>query len=145
MAETTYTYGIAADMPVGGVNPATLFAEIEASAIATALVDVNTKADVLKIVFADALSAGDKTTLDNDTTGPAGGLLAAHDNAPTADTDEARFAAGDAGGGELNLPEYTADPASPLANDCWIRNTSGTRRFIFYDGATKHAVVLTAE
>jgi hypothetical protein len=80
MAATTYTYSIADDFPGGAVNTAKLHAEIQASAIVTALEGINTSGDVIEIVFKDALSAGDKTILDGDTTGPAGGLIAAHDN-----------------------------------------------------------------
>ena len=52
---------------------------------------------------------------------------------------------GQAGGSLLSLIEYTTDPTTPVTGDTWIRNTSGTRRLVFYDGTTKHAVVLTAE
>ncbi len=52
---------------------------------------------------------------------------------------------GQTGGAILSLPEYTTDPTTPAANDMWIRNTSGTRRLVFYDGTNKHAVVLTQE
>ena len=75
-----YVYSLAADMPGGAYNEGKLTAEIDASAIATALSYIQIAADVLTITFASELSAGDKTILDNDTTGPAGGLLAAHDN-----------------------------------------------------------------
>jgi len=85
MAETTYTYSIAQDMPGGAVNSTKLVAEISASAIVTKLVRVNTDGDALKIVFAAALSSGNRTLLDGDRTGPAGGLLAAHDNTPSED------------------------------------------------------------
>lgn len=92
MAETTYSY-VAADFPNNQVNPAKLQAEIEASSITTPLTRVDTlggtfsegvftDATSIDIVFDDPLSAGEKTTLDGDTTNPAGGLLAAHDNTP---------------------------------------------------------------
>lgn len=92
MAETTYSY-VAADFPNNQVNPAKLLAEIEASSITTPLTRVDTlggtfskgvftDATSIDIVFDDPLSAGEKTTLDGDTTNPAGGLLAAHDNTP---------------------------------------------------------------
>lgn len=82
MAETTYTYSIADDFPDGAVNTAKLATEIAASAITIALARVDTVDDDCNIVFRDALSAGDQTVLDGDTTGPAGGLIAAHDNTP---------------------------------------------------------------
>ena len=66
--------------PAGTVNPEKLEAEIIASAITKTLVVVRTDEDVLTITFDDALTAGDETILHGDTTGPAGGLLAAHDN-----------------------------------------------------------------
>ena len=92
MAETTYTYSIAADLPGGAVNILTLRQEIQASSIVIALggIQINplgNDTDRLDIIFKDALSTGDKTTLDGDTTGPAGGLLATHDNTPTSQVD----------------------------------------------------------
>ena len=80
MPETDYTFSVASDMPGGAVNLVKLDAEIIASAIATALTRTRTDVDVLTITFDDALSAGDETILHGDITGPAGGLLAAHDN-----------------------------------------------------------------
>jgi len=82
MPQTTYQYTISTDFP-GGVVDTNVFArEIEDSSIATALVRIDTFGDNIDIVFVDALSAGDKTTLDGDTTGPAGGLIALHPQAP---------------------------------------------------------------
>lgn len=83
MADTTYTYSVANDFPGGVVNPTKLHAEILASAIATSLIGVRTTGDALGICFSDALSAGDKTILDGDASGPAGGSVAAHDNTAT--------------------------------------------------------------
>jgi hypothetical protein len=83
MPETTYTYSISADFPGGAINPTKLSAEIAASAIITALERVDTSGNSASIVFKAALSAGDKTLLDNDQTSPAGGLIAAHDNTPS--------------------------------------------------------------
>jgi hypothetical protein len=80
---TKYTLSIASDFPGGAVNTTTLTTEIQASSIVTALDRIDTAGDVIDIWFKDALSAGDKTTLDNDATGPAGGLIAAHNNAAT--------------------------------------------------------------
>lgn len=80
MPETTYTYSIAGDFPGGAVNTTKLDAEIRASVIVIALQRIDTTGDVIDIVFKDVLSSGDKTLLDGDTTGPAGGLIAAHDN-----------------------------------------------------------------
>lgn len=81
---TPLTYDIAADMPGGSVNTITLEEEIRASAIGTKLFSARANGNVLSILFDTLpLPAGDKTILDGDTTGPAGGLLAAHDNAVT--------------------------------------------------------------
>jgi hypothetical protein len=91
MAETEYTYNVTNDLPGGKVNPGQLHLEIVNSSIVTVLRRIDTvggsyangaiTGGTLKVVFADALSAGDKTILDNDTTGPAGGLLAVNSNA----------------------------------------------------------------
>jgi hypothetical protein len=84
MPETKYTYSVASDMPGGAINAGNLLAELSISSIVTALERIDLDGDVLDIIYKDALSAGDKTTLDGDATGPAGGLLAAHDNSPSA-------------------------------------------------------------
>lgn len=83
MAITTYTYSISNDMPDGSVNTSTLHDEIVASSITIALDSVDTEDDDLEIVFKAALPAADKVILDGGTTGPAGGLLLAHDNSPS--------------------------------------------------------------
>lgn len=85
MPEQAYTYSIASDFPGGAVDLGNLSDEIASSAILTALerVDRNPTGgdtDRLDIVFKAALSAGDKTILDGDVVGPAGGLIAQHDN-----------------------------------------------------------------
>jgi len=90
MAESLETYDITNDMPGGAVHTATLEDEILASSITTILNRIDTDGGTfsrgvvtggtLNIFFADPLSGPEGTTLDGDTTGPAGGLLAAHDN-----------------------------------------------------------------
>jgi len=75
---TEFTYSISADMPDGAVDNTALMGEISASSIVPALKYISIDGDELKIVFATDLSAGEETILDGDTTGPAGGLLAAH-------------------------------------------------------------------
>jgi len=80
---TKYTYSIASDFPGAAVNTTTLQNEIQASSIVTALDRIDTAGDVIDIWFKDALSVADKTTLDNDATGPSGGLIATHNNAAT--------------------------------------------------------------
>jgi len=92
MAVQEYTYAVATDFPNGRINPSTLMDEIVASPdITIQLNDVHcsgfTEEDggvcvggTVHIVFAAELSASEKTVLDGDTTGPCGGLIAAHDN-----------------------------------------------------------------
>ena len=81
--QTTYTYSIANDFPSGKVNTTNFASEIEASSIVTALYGINTSGDEIDVIFKDALSVADKTTLDGNTTGPAGGLIAATNNSST--------------------------------------------------------------
>ena len=80
---TSYTYSIADDFSGGSVNTSKLSAEIRASAIVTALDRIDTAGDVLDVWFRDVLSDGDKTILDGDAAGPAGGLIAANDSSPS--------------------------------------------------------------
>lgn len=80
---TTYDYSVTADTLNGAVSLSALEVAIRASSIVTALdgsyTDKATKPEPrLHIVFKDALSAGDKTTLD--------GLVAAHDGNPLPDS-----------------------------------------------------------
>lgn len=82
MAATNYTYSIANDFPATGLASDRLAKEIRDSSIVTALDKITTSDDVCNIWFKDALSAADKTTLDGDTTSPAGGLIAAHSGEP---------------------------------------------------------------
>lgn len=85
MAEQAYTYSIASDFPSGAVNTQKLHDEVVAdTAITTQLDRIDTDGDGLSIVFQAALSAAEKTALDGDTTGPAGGLIAQHDNSASA-------------------------------------------------------------
>lgn len=78
---TPLKFSISADMPGGAVNINKLENEIAASAITTNLFRVRANGDVLNFLFDTLpLPAGDKTILSNDQVGPAGGLLAAHDN-----------------------------------------------------------------
>jgi hypothetical protein len=73
--ETSYSYTISTDFPGGEINSTKLTTDIENS-IVTALERIDTDGDSVDIIFDDALSAGDKTTLDGDTSAPAGGLIA---------------------------------------------------------------------
>jgi len=72
---TTYTYSIANDFPGGKINSEKLTIAIQYSSILTPLQSINTSGDVVSILFADALSVGDKTTLDGNQSHPAGGLI----------------------------------------------------------------------
>lgn len=70
MAQTKYTYSIATDTANAALASDALKSEYEASSIVTALDYITALGDVLDIYCKDALSAGDKTTLD--------GLVTAH-------------------------------------------------------------------
>lgn len=85
MPETSYTYSIASDFPNGQVHAGNLDLEIRNSSIASALKYVvinpdDDDVDRVDVVFKKALTAGEKTVLDNDATAPSGGLIAAHDS-----------------------------------------------------------------
>lgn len=89
---TLFTYSEANDFPNGSVNTEKLHDEILASAITVALLAVRKTGDVVEIEFKADLSAGDKTILDGDTTNPAGGLIAAHDNSPSIGIEQVQLA-----------------------------------------------------
>lgn len=77
MAATTYTYSIAADTANAKAAGDALDEEIRKSSIVTALDGVSvavSAADNIDVTMKDALSAGDKTTLDS--------VVAAHEGAP---------------------------------------------------------------
>jgi len=80
---TTYTYSINDDFPNSSINQSKFHMEIENSSIVTILIGItignNDDPDRVDVIFQSALSAGEKTILDGDTTDPAGGLIAAHD------------------------------------------------------------------
>ena len=88
---TKYTYSLASDFPGGAINTTNLVTEIQSSSIVTALDRIDVSGDVVDIWFKDVLSTEDRTTLDNDATGPSGGLIAAHDNTVTAQPAEEVF------------------------------------------------------
>lgn len=81
---TLYSYNIASDFPDGQANIGKLRDEITISLITIALDYITAYGGTVYIYFKASLPAGDKTTLDGDTTGPAGGLIALHDNSPDA-------------------------------------------------------------
>ncbi len=82
MAATKYSYSISNDIIAGAVSLERLTNEIDDSSIATALDHLSSYDDTLDVWFADALSAGDKTTLDGDTTNPCGGIIGNHSGTP---------------------------------------------------------------
>lgn len=73
----TYTFALT-DFPNGEVNISNLQEEIRQSAIITAIDYINSDDTSVYIIFKAALSSGDQTILDGDTSNPAGGLIAAH-------------------------------------------------------------------
>lgn len=129
MPEQAYPYSLSADFPGGAIDSSNLVDEIAASSIATALSRIDVTGNSVSIVFASALSAGDKTTLDNDTTGPAGGLIAAHDNEksslPTTHTGDGtllitdrRYHTNEGAGAKVTLT--LPSPKSLDPDDLWI-------------------------
>jgi hypothetical protein len=77
---TTYQYSIANDFPGGDVNTARLINELRKGIPSNLVEKVDTVEDAIYLVFPTDLTSGEKTTLDNDQTNPAGGLIADHDN-----------------------------------------------------------------
>ena len=77
MAATKYTYSISGDFPNAKEDSSRLSREILDSSISTPLERIDTDGDDCDIWFDDALSGGDKTTLD--------GLVAAHTGEPMPD------------------------------------------------------------
>lgn len=129
MAETTYTYSIADDFPATGLNSSRLKLEIEQSAIITALDRIDTDGDVCNIIFKDALSAGDKTILDGDTTAPAGGLIAAHTAEGIITPDGVQLYSG------ADTPSPQTFDGSPIFAE--QRLTLGQAAFLRTDNATE--------
>lgn len=81
------TYTISQDFPDGEVNTSKLLYEIQSSAITVALDVIERNGDQLSIIFKAVLDPTNKNILDGNTTGPAGGLIANHDNTPSTPTD----------------------------------------------------------
>lgn len=138
MPEQDYPYSLSADFPGGAIDSTNLVNEIAASSIATGLNRIDVTGNSVSIVFASALSAGDKTTLDGDTAGPAGGLIAAHDNEklslPTAHTDDAtlqttdgRYHTNEGAGAKVTLTLPSPKSLSP--DDLWIFEVETAKNF----------------
>ena len=93
----TKTFDVTADFPGGKVNLPNLRKEIEAHPAITTALDggrIDTSGGTpdgfgvftggtVNIFFKDTLSAAEETALHGDTSGPAGGLIAAHNNGPS--------------------------------------------------------------
>ncbi len=75
----SYSYSISTDFVGSCSDTRQLQDDITASSIATAVEGISTSGDTVVIQFSAELSAAEKTTLDNDTLGLAGGVLAAFD------------------------------------------------------------------
>lgn len=84
-----FTYAISTDFPGGAVNTDKLNTEIGDSSIVPVVLRIDTVGDSITIFFSTDLSSGEETTLDGDTTNPAGGLIAAHDNTANTELDDA--------------------------------------------------------
>lgn len=106
MAASKYSYSIANDFPATGLNTGRMQHEIQDSDIAVAIDRIDTEGDTADIWFKDVLSAGDKTILDGDTTGPAGGLIAAHNGQPWESIAVAPVILEPTGNSEKNLRIY---------------------------------------
>ena len=118
---TSYTYSIANDFPPGGgngkANISNLVLEIQNSSIVTACAGVNTDGDVLTIFFKDVLSVADKTTLDGNATGPAGGLIATNNNSAAVTTSTSvSFSANISNDGTLNGTTIVTLIPAPATN-----------------------------
>lgn len=85
MPAQTITYSLSQDFPGGAINSSKLQIAIQNSSIVTPLQEIDTAGDVVKIIFTNTLSAGDRTTLDNNQSHPAGGLIASTDTTPFLD------------------------------------------------------------
>jgi len=77
MALADYTYSISTDFPNQAVSPDKFQAEIQASAIVTAIDHIDVGGDSCVVWMKDTLSPGDEAILD--------GLVAAHDGVPPDD------------------------------------------------------------
>lgn len=128
MGQTAYIYSIADDFPAGGVNQERLGREIGESSIVTSLVSIITgtggNSDRIDIIFADALSSGEKTALDGNTSDPAGGLIAAHDNSPWGDNELEWYE---------NRNSIETDPETLISGPWWIIEILAHRRELYND------------
>jgi hypothetical protein len=75
----SYEYSISNDFPDGEVNTTTLVGELRRGIPTNLITCANTTGDAIYLIFPEDLTAGEQTALDGDQTGPAGGLIAAHD------------------------------------------------------------------
>lgn len=75
---STYIFSVSADFPLSQVNIDNLRQEISKSNIGKAVQQITKDGDALTVIFKETLSSLEKTELDGDTRGPAGGLIAQH-------------------------------------------------------------------
>lgn len=106
MPQTTYNYDLQLDFPNQAINEDVLTAEIQGSSISTPLVGISVSGDDVDIIFQDALSAGDKTTLD--------GLVAAHQGVPFSDTVQRAFSEGESQTTSTDYQEKLSLSTGPL-------------------------------
>lgn len=71
-----YQYPVS-DFKNGSIDQARLTAEVSAAGITTALISVTVEDGTATLTFANPLSSGEKTLLDNDAS-PAGGVVGSH-------------------------------------------------------------------
>jgi hypothetical protein len=103
MAATKYTYSISTDftgLEASSPNTTALGAEIQTSAIVTALDYINTSGDDCDVWFKAALSSGDEDILD--------ALIAAHTGAPSEPVPQEVTLVGDAEGGITRVAAQAA-------------------------------------
>lgn len=126
---TTYTYSLSLDFPGGKMNSSKLQIAIQNSTIVTPLQEIDVAGNVVKIIFTDVLSVGDKTTLDGNTSHPAGGIIASTDNTPFLDNTLRYGILGFLAGANLNS---TSDQSIYVQSTAWVlrritcTNASGT-------------------
>lgn len=106
MPQTPYLYDLQLDFPNQAVNEDVLTAEIEASSITQPLVGISVAGDDVTITFADALSAGEKTTLDT--------IVANHQGVPFAETVQRAFSEGEDTTTDTSYQEKLSLATGPL-------------------------------
>jgi hypothetical protein len=147
MAITKYTYDVTNDFPGGAVNVSTLRTEIGTSAIVTAIERIDTvdgtyangvlTGGTINIWFKATLSTGDKTLLDADTTGPAGGLIAAHNNAIVEPTQQVEVTNTPAVSVTSEVKTTVWKPHQSEYSRIYMFSCDFTKKQTWYEGSTK--------